>query len=106
MSRAIICYPDPQKRDLVVNLVNGQGKVFDPAAGSFGDNPAEAAIPLSRVAATDLSSWQVAVVPKLPPDSGPVLAFVLPAAGGAAVDAPIPIVTSAESVTYGVAFEF
>ena len=106
MTRAIICYPDPQKRDLAVKLVDGLGRVFSPSAGAFvASDPADAKVPLYEVTAADLSAYQVAVVPALPADSGPVLAFVVPAAGDAPVDEPIPVVTADDVTPYGVAFQ-
>ena len=106
MPNAFVCYPDPQKRDLAVKLVNGLGNVFSPSAGVFvASDPADAKIPLFEVTAADLSAYQVAVVPALPADSGPVLAFVVPAAGGPAVDEPIPVVAADTVTPFGVAFQ-
>lgn len=105
MSRALICYPDPQKRDLSVVLVDGLGKVFDPASGAFASNPSNARIALNKVQAADLSTYQVAVIPGLPSGSGPVVAFVLPAGSGGPVDEPIPVVTADDVTPYGVAFQ-
>ena len=101
----ILCFPDPQHRDLAVQFVNGQGKSFDPAANAWADNPANPRTPLTKVLATNLANFQVAVY-ALPPAVGPVLAFIVPAAGGAPVDEPFPVVTADNVTPFGVAFAF
>lgn len=105
MARIIISFPDPQARDLAMKLVDGQGRVFSPSAAAFADHPADAAIPLTKVKDSELATNQVGIVPNLPADSGPVLIFVVPAAGGPAVDEPVPVVAADDVTPYGVAFQ-
>ena len=105
MRRTIVSFPDPQKRALAMKVVDGQGRVFDPAAGAFADHPANAAIPMTLVKDSDLSSYQVGIIANLPADSGPVLVYVVPAAGGEAVDEPVPVVTTDTVTPFGVAFQ-
>lgn len=100
----ILCFPDPEHRDLAARFVNSAGLVLDVSSGAWSANPAASLVTLSPVANADLAGWQVAAIPSFPANSGPVVAFVHPAGGGEPVDAPIPLSSPAPLVLYGVAF--
>ena len=100
----IFCYPDPAKRSLAIRLVNATGQSLDLTSLSFADNPSNVLIPLVKVLAPQLDGWQVCALPEIPHGAGPVVAFVELAGGSAPIDAPVPILSPAPAVLFGVGY--
>lgn len=101
----IFCYNDPKNRDLAVRLVNAEGKTYDLESKAWSGSPAKPFTPLKKDGYPDAGNWQVCALPPLSQADAPVVAFVHPAAGGAAVDGPQQVVFPAVGVAvYGIGF--